>query len=530
MKTYPQKIEIHNGKTATLSNNQLLVKYQKSIDSETKSAFLKQFSLTISSPPKESQTKYNESNLHFFCESKSEIDFKKLDESLSKNKNSEIEYFSPVYKINEKDINTWFSVNPNALVIGMNGEALFSEADKILRKYKCLINEQKTRFLNGFLYIELESTNENSVFEVKASLIKQERGWISEINYELIPLVSPTCHIIPNDTLFPIQWNLGKIEWEPLFLKCVGQSTVAIIDEGCDLNHPDLSFTSQGLNLSTMLPTGSSTGNHGTACAGIAAGVANNAIGVAGVAGKAKILPLAVQMWTDIEIANGINYATKFGANVVSMSFGVYDSWGIWNYNVINPAIVYSHKQGVFLCAATGNENSSTNNRYPSKHPLVVAVGGSNKDDKRKSVGDAIEGFWGACYGIEQFQSSWTGVSVVAPCVHIPTTDRLGAAGYSGGDYHNTFNGTSAATPHVAGLAALLKAKYPILTNIDIKKIIEMSADKISTYIYSYDVRFPNSTWTQEVGHGRINVKKALDLASRLLSCCNQHDTCCSKL
>lgn len=125
-----------------------------------------------------------------------------------------------------------------------------------------------------------------------------------------------------------------------------------------------------------------------------------------------------------------------------------------------------------------------------------------------KRTGDAsAEPWWGASYGPD--------VDVVAPCLQIPTTDRLGAAGYSPDDYINTFNGTSAATPHVAGLGALLFSLYPNLDNAHARHLIERSCDKISPNKYPYRnvATKPSGTWHEEVGYGRINAERALQTA-----------------
>jgi hypothetical protein len=156
------------------------------------------------------------------------------------------------------------------------------------------------------------------------------------------------------------------------------------------------------------------------------------------------------------------------------------------------------------LVAATGNENIAQS-RFPGSDARTIGVGGSNRDDERKRVGDASsEAGWGACYGPD--------VDVVAPCLEIPTTDRLGGDGYVAGDYFDRFNGTSAATPHVAGLAGLILSLRPTLSNVEVRAIIESTTDKISPSLYAYSLvgTKPNGTWNDEVGYGRINAERAL--------------------
>ncbi|HEU4757922.1 MAG TPA: FG-GAP-like repeat-containing protein, partial [Agromyces sp.] len=78
------------------------------------------------------------------------------------------------------------------------------------------------------------------------------------------------------------------------------------------------------------------------------------------------------------------------------------------------------------------------------------------------------------------------------------------------GDYEMTFNGTSSATPHVAGIAALIKAYRPDLSNTEIRRRIETTADKVGTVPYANQAGFPNGTRNDEMGYGRVNARRAL--------------------
>ena len=99
-------------------------------------------------------------------------------------------------------------------------------------------------------------------------------------------MVVPTA-VIPNDTLWAQQWDMVQIEAPAGWDISTGSASVVVcvLDEGCDLTHPDLVFAGTGINLGSMSGDGSPTGSHGTACAGIVAATFNNAAGVAGVAG-----------------------------------------------------------------------------------------------------------------------------------------------------------------------------------------------------------------------------------------------------
>ncbi len=356
--------------------------------------------------------------------------------------------------------------------------------------------------------------------------------------YENIPYVSPQCHhavaevktavhtahtptgyceppiteFTPNDPSFGTQWGLQRINaprgWE--IARGSPAVTVAVIDEGVELGHPDLDLHPQSWNASTDTPDGGPTGNHGTACAGIIGARLDNTLGVAGVAGGARVMAIATATWADADIAEGLYFAADQGAKVVSMSFGVYPSWLMWDFDLIRDALQYATNKGLVLVAASGNENLPVS-RFPGSDARVITVGGSNRSDERKRVSDSSsETFWGACFG--------TDLDVVAPCLEIPTTDRLAGSGYALGDYFDRFNGTSAATPHVAGLAALILSLRPGLTNVEVRNLIESTCDKISPALYSYGNvgHKASGTWNDEVGYGRINVERALLAACAL--------------
>jgi len=329
--------------------------------------------------------------------------------------------------------------------------------------------------------------------------------------------------LIPNDTFYPSQWGLPRINAPHAWAISEGDPNVvvAVLDQGVELGHPDLNMWPVSYSAITHTNDGSPVGNHGTACAGIIGARIDNGVGVAGLAGKCRVMAIATN-FADTEVTEGLYYAADNGARVVSMSFGVYPSWMIWDFAIIEAALQYCQEKNVVLVAATGNENQNVS-RFPATDPRTIGVGGSNRDDVRKSIGDAsIENWWGASFGPD--------VDVVAPCLEIPTTDRLGAAGYTPTDYDMRFNGTSSATPHVSALAGLIISVNQSLTNVDVRRVMSDTTDRINAgpYVYVAAGVKPYGTWNNEVGYGRINVERALLVACSSGDACR--DACCVDL
>lgn len=365
-------------------------------------------------------------------------------------------------------------------------------------------DEVRSALLGDYDYFTVTDPAASPAYDL-TERIGEALGRPVEVRLEWVPLRVPVAHV-PNDPMYVDQWNLrqigaggaGTTGWD----LSMGSSavTVAILDEGVELGHPDLvgGFLHNGINLGTMSGTGAPTGNHGTPCAGIVAARTGNGTGVAGLAGGCRLLPIAFSRWTDTEVAAGLRYARMQGAQVVSMSFG----WNAWSHAVIDPAIQEAFNANMILCVATHNHNTANGITYPATNPLVLAVGASDQIDNRKSPASPDGEGWGSNYGPQ--------MSVVAPGVRIPATDRLGGNGYTGTDYTGTFNGTSAATPHVAALAALIRSRNSALSNVQVRRIIEETAAKVGVVPYANVSGHPNGTWNQQMGYGRIDVYAAL--------------------
>ncbi|HSO68592.1 MAG TPA: S8 family serine peptidase [Arachnia sp.] len=410
------------------------------------------------------------------------------------------EWVAPVYAAEFSGSTEYLSPKADAVVLPSVTAADPAQA-KVLEQFGLVRDDVRSQWLGDF-DVYTVTAGHRPAYEIRDELSKKLG---TEVKLEFIPLVVPVA-MNPNDPLFASQWDMVRINaggagttaWD--VQTGAASVIVAILDEGVDLNHPDLvgQFAGNGINLGTMSGTGAPTGNHGTPCAGIAAAPLNNSIGTAGVAGGCRILPIAFSTWSDTEVAAGIRYARNQGARVISMSFG----WNAWDPAIIDPAIAEAHAAGLVMCVATHNHNTANGITYPATNPLVIAVGASDQADNRKSPTSPDGEGWGSNFGPQ--------ISVVAPGVLCPASDRTGANGYTNNDYTMTFNGTSAATPHVAGLAALLISRKPSLTNVAVRNIIETTAAKVGTVAYATTPGYGNGTWNNQMGYGRIDVLKAI--------------------
>jgi hypothetical protein len=436
-----------------------------------------------------------------------------------------VAWIAPVYTAarSEGGPRSYFAVDPTVLVL--SEAAAGSVGDPKTLDAAATIDRTRTNLLKGFVVVNFPNKN---AIEIGQRLLESGTvgGIPNAVNYENVPYLSPACcgcgggcggtkpddecapartPVIPNDPIYPQQWGLQRINAPSAWAITTGDPNivVAVLDQGVDLLHPDISLYPISYNTVTHLNDGSPIGPHGTACAGIVSGRINSGAGVAGLAGTAKVMAIATG-WSDVQVAEGLYFAADNGARVVSMSFGVYPSWMIWNFALIESALQYCYERNLVLVAASGNENIPQS-RFPGSDPRTICIGGSNRDDVRKSVGDtSSEPFWGACYGSD--------LDVVAPCLEIPTTDQLGPFGYVPGDYDLTFNGTSSATPHVAALAGLILSIHPAVTNVEVREIISSTTDKINAggYVYLPAGGKPYGTWNSEAGYGRINAERAL--------------------
>lgn len=289
---------------------------------------------------------------------------------------------------------------------------------------------------------------------------------------------------------------------------------IAILDEGVDTRHPDLRNAIVG-TFDAMDDDAFQDPNawdgHGTACAGLAAAHANNAVGIRGVAGGCSILAVRIAhsraqggpwVTSNEQIARAISWSWQAGADVLSNSWG-----GGLPSNDITEEFERARRngrngKGCVVVIAAGNQFGPVS--FPGTLANVLTVAASNEYDEAKTPTSRDgESWWGTNHGRE--------ISVAAPGVHNLTTDISGPAGYASGDYTPKFNGTSSSTPIVAGACGLVLSANPDLLESQVRAIIQQTAEKVGPYPYS-------SGRNDFFGNGRLNVFAAVQAAQQLLS------------
>ncbi|MCA1991859.1 MAG: S8 family peptidase [Coleofasciculus sp. S288] len=247
---------------------------------------------------------------------------------------------------------------------------------------------------------------------------------------------------VPNDPEYNKQWNLRSINIESAWDETKGSGvTVAVIDTGIALA-PDLKNTKfvKGYDFVNDRIEAYDDSGHGTHVAGTIAQSTNNNFGVAGIAYEASLMPLKVLGagggGTVADIAEAIRYAADNGADVINMSLG-----GAGESKLMAEAIDYAYDKGVVIVAAAGNANQNAA-AYPARYPRVIGVAALDSAGVKAPYSN-----FGAGVDISAPGGSEAGL-ILQNTIDPQTGDYI-FAGYQG---------TSMAAPHVAGVAALVKA------------------------------------------------------------------------
>jgi len=278
----------------------------------------------------------------------------------------------------------------------------------------------------------------------------------------------------PNDELVRSQKHLQQIKahqaWD-IVNNNIGIK-IGVIDSGVDRDHPDLK--------DNLLPTinyvssesPEDLNGHGTKVAGILAAKGNNKLGVSGVMWRARILPIKVLSkdgrQDDVNVlARAIRRAVSEGCKVILMSVSY-----LYSDPDLESAVAYAESHGVVVVAASGNEGNRVD--YPAAYPTVIAVGAVGADNRRMSKSN---------FGPE--------LDIVAPGYNIYSTSLNGKYGQ--------ITGTSAAAPQVAAAAALVLARNPKLTPIEVRAMLYENAADLGA-----------DGWDKYYGYGLLDVYRTV--------------------
>ena len=313
----------------------------------------------------------------------------------------------------------------------------------------------------------------------------------------------------PSDPRYSNQWGPQHIKansaWD--IEKGNKNVTIAVIDTGIDYEHEDLgdNYVAGGYDWVNNDFDPMDDHGHGTHCAGIAAATLDNEKGIAGIAQVNIIAEKVINEtgWgTEWDVALGIVQAADNNADIISLSLGGDDA------PVMEDACLYAWNNGCLLVAASGNDGKR-GVTYPAAYETVVAVGAIDQNNQRC-------GF-----------SSWgPNLELVAPGIGILST-------YPSNSYA-TLQGTSMAAPHVAGVAALVWSKYPVLTNHEIRDRLAQTADDLgaagfdeyygygkidamnATVMRTFDTKQPQNPYPSISGthNGTIKPKETIEVST----------------
>jgi subtilisin family serine protease len=265
---------------------------------------------------------------------------------------------------------------------------------------------------------------------------------------------------------------------------------VAVLDSGVDRSHPDLkgaidNYDRMGFSPADLI-------GHGTHVSGIIAATANNQIGIAGVADCRlycwKIFGDTPDADGEIYLDNAAYYraleavSRTEGVRVINLSLGG-PAKDLTEAALIR---VLVQRNDVLIVAAMGNEHSYGNPvEYPAALPGVLAVGAIGPNRRRAP-----------------FSNTGRHIGMVAPGASILSTLPTKTSRFRESQEYDAWDGTSMATPFVAGTAALVWAKHP-----------QAKADEVRTRLSSNTTRLPamrSKAWTPSYGSGLLNVREAL--------------------
>lgn len=276
-------------------------------------------------------------------------------------------------------------------------------------------------------------------------------------------------------------WGIDRVQAPQMWKRgYTGKGVkVAVVDTGIALRHEDLAV-SGGVSYVSYTKSYGDDHDHGTHVAGII-GAKNNSTGVVGVAPDAELYAVKVignnNSFITSDLIKGIEWAITNEMDIINLSlytYNYFDDYGL--HQVLKAA----HSKGLLLVGITGNsgmDNQANTVTYPGKYPEVIAVGSID------------ESGW-----VSDFSSFGTEAEVVAPGDWIYSTVKNGS--------YNYMRGTSMAAPHVAGMLALMKEKYPNYTNVKLRSELKKNVKDLG--VKGWDPYYGHGLIQGDLGHYKI--------------------------
>ena len=357
------------------------------------------------------------------------------------------------------------------------------------------------------LWYTLTCTSASEMNALELANKAYESGRFASADVEFVDDIQFVSSPSYNDTHYSTQWNLTGdygINLGATHSITTGSDdiTVAVIDNGFILNHPDMPIdaaiswdaNSQTSPARQYYYNGNSVNNHGIGVAGVIGAVPNNGKGIAGIAPGVNLMAISARIEmhdsTDLTALNAlkeaIDHANENGADVINNSWITKIKHKVLDDSIDDALTFGRNGKGCVVVFASGNDGTNVSKMPYRDNAGVICVGATITDGFRWSGSNYSEH-----------------LDIVAPGSYIPT---LGEAP----EYRNP-DGTSYAAPHVSAIAGLMLSVNPLLTSAQVSEILDRTATKLPDY--SFSTTKSHGTWDEEVGYGLVNCYAAVKLA-----------------